>query len=547
MAKKVVFGESARKALIKGVDTVVDAVKVTLGPKGRNVVIYKEAGTPQIINDGVSIAREIDLEDQLEDAGAQLIRDVAQSTNDKVGDGSSTNQVLMQAIIHSGMKNVEAGANSIELRKGILLAAEQAVKEIKSMSLPVEDSETITRVASISAGNDDSVGKLISQAMDKVGRDGVITMAESKNGETGLRVVEGMQFERGLLSPYFMTDTAQGKAEYTDAYVLCVDKTLNSLKEMTPILEKVAQDQKPLVIIAEDFPQSELMSALVVNKVRNVLQVVPVKAPDFGEFRTARLEDIAELTGATVFTEALGKRLEHFTLDDLGVCDKVTVTNEATTIVAESEASKARVKDYLVTLRARLEREQNTHVKDKLRERIGKLSGGVAIIDVGGITEVEMKERKLRIEDALNATKAAVKEGVVAGGGTTLVKVADRLRKHFKKSDLPKDVRTGIETVINALSAPIICIADNAGVSGAVVAETVRKNKSDTFGYDALEDKYVDMIEKGILDPAAVTISAVSNASSVASMILTSEAAIVEKPKPQQALNLNMTPGEMYI
>ena len=547
MAKKVVFGEKARKALVKGVDTVVDAVKVTLGPKGRNVVIYKETGVPQIINDGVSIAKEIDLEDQMEDAGVQIVKDVAMTANDNVGDGSSTNLVLMQAIMHEGLKNVEAGANPIELRKGIHMAAEQAVKEIKEMAQPVENSETITRVAAISAGNDEEVGSLIAEAMDKVGRDGVITMAESQNGQTGLRVVKGMQFDRGLISPYFVTDMATGVAEYTNARVLCVDKELSSLREMQPLLEDAIRRQEPLVIIAHDFPQSDLLPVLITNKIRAGFKVLPVKAPDFGEFRTARLEDIAELTGGTMFTEALGRKLETFTMDDLGVCDKITVTRESTTIVAENPEAKARVADYVTTLRARLERTSNTYEADKIRERIGKLSNGVAVIDVGGITEVEMKERKLRIEDALNATKAAVKDGVVAGGGTALIKVAERLKKHFKNIKVSKDVQVGIETVINAFKQPLICIADNAGMSGEVVADAVRKAKSDTYGYDALADEYVDMVKSGILDPAAVTISAVKNASSVASMILTSEAAVIELPKKQQPIMLDTNPGAMYV
>lgn len=547
MAKKVVFGEQARRALLKGVDTVADAVKVTLGPKGRNVVIYKDNGSPQIINDGVSIAREIELEDKLEDAGAQLIRDVSASANNEVGDGTSTTCVLAQAIVKEGLKNISAGANPMEIRKGINLAMEEALKEIDNMAIPVEDSETISRVASISAGNDETVGKLIAEAMDKVGRDGVISMSDSKNGQTGLRVVEGMQFDRGLISPYFITNPETGKAEYEDALVLCVDKPLSSLKEMTPLLERVIRAQKPIVIIAEDFPQSELLTTLVVNKARGVLKVLPIKAPDYGEFRTQKLEDIAELTGGVLYSEQLGRKLEDFEVEDLGTCNKITVTKDTATIVVEDKTKKERLEEYLVTLRARLERSTNSYEADKLRERIGKLTGGVAMIDVGGITEVEMKERKLRIEDALNATKAAVKGGVVAGGGTALVKVAEKLKHKFKNEKLDKDVMTGVNIVINSLDAPIIQIAENAGEHGAVIASAVRKNKSDTFGFHALKGIFVDMVKGGILDPARVTKSALKNASSTASMILTSEAAIVELPKKESMLSISTEPSAMYM
>lgn len=547
MAKKVVFGEQARRALLKGVDTVADAVKVTLGPKGRNVVIYKDNGSPQIINDGVSIAREIELEDKLEDAGAQLIRDVSASANNEVGDGTSTTCVLAQAIVKEGLKNISAGANPMEIRKGINLAMEEALKEIDNMAIPVEDSETISRVASISAGNDETVGKLIAEAMDKVGRDGVISMSDSKNGQTGLRVVEGMQFDRGLISPYFITNPETGKAEYEDALVLCVDKPLSSLKEMTPLLERVIRAQKPIVIIAEDFPQSELLTTLVVNKARGVLKVLPIKAPDYGEFRTQKLEDIAELTGGILYSEQLGRKLEDFEVEDLGTCNKITVTKDTATIVVEDKTKKERLEEYLVTLRARLERSTNSYEADKLRERIGKLTGGVAMIDVGGITEVEMKERKLRIEDALNATKAAVKGGVVAGGGTALVKVAEKLKHKFKNEKLDKDVMTGVNIVINSLDAPIIQIAENAGEHGAVIASAVRKNKSDTFGFHALKGVFVDMVKEGILDPARVTKSALKNASSTASMILTSEAAIVELPKKESMLSISTEPSAMYM
>ena len=342
MAKKVVFGEQARRALLKGVDTVADAVKVTLGPKGRNVVVYRDNGSPQIINDGVSIAKEIELEDKLEDAGAQLIKDVSSSANNEVGDGTTTAATLAQAIVKEGLKNVSSGANPIEVRRGIFMAMEEALKEVDEMAIPVEDSDTIARVATISAGNDEAVGKLIAEAMEKVGRDGVISMSDSKNGQTGLRVVEGMQFERGLISPYFITDTETGKAEYEDALVLCVVKPLASLKEMTPLLEKVIRAQKPIVIIAEDFPQSELLTALVVNTARGVLKALPIKAPDYGEFRTQKLQDIAELTGGTFYSEQLGRKLEDFEIEDLGTCNKITVTKESTTIVVEDKTKKER-------------------------------------------------------------------------------------------------------------------------------------------------------------------------------------------------------------
>ena len=547
MAKKVIFGEQARKALLKGVNTVADAVKVTLGPKGRNVVVQRENGSPQIINDGVSIAKEIELEDKLEDVGAQLIKDVAMSANNKVGDGSTTHILLMQAIIKEGLKNISAGANPIEVRKGINIAMDSVLRAVDKVAVKVENSETIARVASISAGNDEMVGELIANAMEKVGRDGVISMSESTTGQTGLRVVEGMQFERGLISPYFITDTETGKAEYEDALVLCVDKQLTSLKEMTPLLEKVIRAQKPLLIIAEDFPQSELLTALIVNKARGVLKVLPIKAPDYGEFRTQKLQDIAELTGGVLFSEQLGRKLDDFEVEDLGTCNKVTVTRDTSTIIVEDEAKKARIEEYLITLRARLARATNSYEADKLRERIGKLSGGVAIIDVGGITEVEMKERKLRIEDALNATKAAVRGGVVAGGGTTLAKIGEQLKSVFKKDKFSKDVRTGINIVVDSLDSLLKQIAENAGESGEVVAHTVKRKKDMFYGYDALNNKFVNMIDAGILDPAQVTKSAVRNACSVASMILTSEAAIVNCQEKQSMPMINTEPSSMYM
>lgn len=550
MSKRVVFSEDARKGLLKGIDKVANAVKTTLGPKGRNVVIYKEAGIPQIINDGITIAREIQLEDQLEDAGAQLVTSASESANETCGDGSSGTIVLTQAIVHEGLKNVTSGANPIEIRKGIEKAVVIAEDEIKKLAMPVEDSETIARVASISAGNDREVGELIAQALEKVGTDGVVTMAESKTAKTNLRVVEGMQFKRGYISPYFV-NTQSGKCEHEECYVLCVNKVLTSLKEMIPLLESVANSQKPLLIIAEDIPESELLRTVVVNTMRGIIKVVAVKAPDFGVNRREILQDIAELTGGTLYSEELGKDLESFRLEDLGFANKVIVTKDNTTIVVDDKTKKDRLSEYLINLQARLERTENTFEADKLRERIGKLTTGVAIIEVGGITEVEMKERKLRLEDALNATKAAVQEGVVAGGGTTLVKVAKRLEEHMKNCKnchCSRDVKLGMQIVIDALDAPLIQIANNAGEKGDVIADTVKGSKKENYGFNALTGEFVNMIDEGILDPAKVVRCSLQNAASVAASLLTTEAAIVDLPKRNRADVIpNIDVPSMYV
>lgn len=546
MSKKIIYGEDVRKALVRGVNAVANAVKVTLGPKGRNVVLYKEEGTPQIINDGISIAKEIKLENQAEDAGAQLITSASLSSNNKVGDGSSSCCVLTQAIVQEGMKNISSGANPVEIKKGINLAVDEALTLLKEKAIPVQDLETIARVASISAGNDNESGKLIADAMEKVGVNGAVTMSESPTAKTTLNVVEGMQFSRGYISPHFITNGSTAKAEYNDCLVLCADKELTSLEEMVPLLEDVIRANKPLLIIAHDIPTSDLLSTLVVNKTRGKIKVVAVKAPDFGEKMKAKLQDIAMLTGGTLFSPDLGKKLETFRVEDLGTADKVTVSREDTTIIVDDKVKKENLSEYVKELQDKLKTCEPYEV-DYIKERISKLTTGVAVIKVGGTTEVEMRERKLRIEDALNATKAAIEEGIVAGGGTALIKIEKELKQKFKAKKLTKDVMTGVTIVINALGCLLKQIATNAGESGDVIASKVRANKNINYGYDALTGKFVDMVKEGIIDPVKVTKSALVNASSVASMILTSEAAVIELPKKEHKLDIDTELGSMYI
>ena len=542
MAKKIIYSEDARKALLNGVNTVADAVKVTLGPKGRNVILKRNDGTPQIINDGISIAKEIELENELENAGAQLVTMASSKANDTVGDGSTQTIVLTQAIVKEGLKVVSSGANPIEVKKGINGAVEDITKAIEEMAKPIKDSpEAIKQVASVSAGNNDEIGELIKEAMDKVGADGIITMSESKTAETKLKVVEGMQFDRGYISHHFTTDKEKGVAVLEDCYVLCVDKSLGSVQEIAPVLECVAREQKSLLMIAHDI-EGELLATLVVNTLRGILKVVAVKAPDYGEYRTDKLNDIAVMTGGTLITEALGIKLSEIrNTEPLGKADKVTVTKDSTTIVVDKKPEK--LEEHVNLIKAKIEKASKVE-KDKLKERLAKLVGGVAVIEVGAVSEVEMREKKLRIEDALNATKASVQQGVVAGGGVTLLK-ASTVVGELLREDNTNDYWTGYNIVLKAMDAPIKQIAENAGKDGSVIAHEILAGRAE--GYDALTDKYVNMFDAGIIDPAAVTITALKNAGSVASMLLTTECAVVEKVKEETNSNIDMSPKFMTM
>ena len=529
MAKKVVFDTDAREALLKGVNAVADAVKVTLGPKGRNVIIEKKFGAPQIVNDGVTIAKEIELKDGLENAGAQLLKEVSSKTNDVAGDGTTTASVLAQAIFKEGIKNLTAGANPMGIKRGIASAVKVAQEEIKKMSKSVDSKEMRAQVAAISAGNDKFIGDLIADCMEVVGTDGVITVEESKTFGTDKKIVEGMQFDKGYISPYFITDPERMEAVLEDAYVLCVNKKINLIADLVPILEQVARDGRSLLLIAEDV-EGEALATLVVNTMRKVLRAVAVKAPGFGDRRKAMLEDIAVLTGGQMFTEELGIKLENVTVQMLGKAKRVTVTKDETTIVVD-ETTKAMVAERVALIKKQIEASDSEYDKEKLAERVAKLSGGVAVIEVGAASEVELKESKLRIEDALNATRAAQEEGIVPGGGVALLRVQEVLQKELETRAFDNDdEKTGFKILTAALDIPVIAIANNAGAKGEVVVDTVRK-ESGAFGYDAMNNKFVDMFEAGIVDPAKVTRSALENAASVASMLLTTEAAVVEIPE----------------
>ncbi len=529
MAKKVVFDTTAREALLKGVNAVADAVKVTLGPKGRNVIIEKKFGAPQIVNDGVTIAKEIELKDGLENAGAQLLKEVSSKTNDVAGDGTTTASVLAQAIFKEGIKNLTAGANPMGIKRGIASAVKVAHQEIKKMSKSVDSKEMRAQVAAISAGNDKFIGDLIADCMEVVGTDGVITVEESKTFGTDKKIVEGMQFDKGYISPYFITDPERMEAVLEDAYVLCVNKKINLIADLVPILEQVARDGKSLLLIAEDV-EGEALATLVVNTMRKVLRAVAVKAPGFGDRRKAMLEDIAILTGGQMFTEELGIKLENITVQMLGKAKRVTVTKDETTIVVD-DSTKAAVAERVNLIKKQLEASDSEYDKEKLQERIAKLSGGVAVIEVGAASEVELKESKLRIEDALNATRAAQEEGIVPGGGVALLRVQQVLQKELETRAFESDdEKTGFKILTAALDIPLVAIANNAGAKGEVVVDSVRKHEG-AYGYDAMNNKYVDMFEAGIVDPAKVTRSALENAASVASMLLTTEAAVVEIPE----------------
>lgn len=530
MAKKIVFNEEARKELEKGIDAVADAVKVTLGPKGRNVVLGKKFGSPQIINDGVSIAKEIELQDNIQNLGAQLVKEVSSRTNDVAGDGTTTAAVLAQSIVKEGLKNVAAGANPIGIKKGIDKAVHIAVDMIKNSAKSVETKEAIAQVATISAGNDNETGDLIADAMDRVGKDGVITVEESKTIGTILKVVEGMQFDKGYISPYFVNDPERMESVLEDVFVLCVNKKINLVSDLVPVLEQVAREGRGILLIAEDV-EGEALATLVVNTMRKVLRAVAVKAPGFGDRRKAMLEDIAILTGGQMFTEELGIKLENVTAQMMGKAKRVTVTKDKTTIVVGDEATSA-VEERVKLIKRQIVESDSDYDKEKLQERLAKLAGGVAVIEVGAATETELKDRKLRIEDALNATRAAIEEGIVPGGGVTLIKVAKLLQA--KIAEFKGDEKTGAEILLRSLDAPLKQIAVNAGARGEVIVEKVRE-MDNNMGYDAQNDVFVNMFDTGIVDPAKVTRSALENAASVAAMILTTECAVVDMPEEKGA------------
>ena len=530
MSKKVVTGEEARKALLIGVNTVADAVKVTLGPKGKNVVYNNSINNPVIVNDGISIAKTIELEDELENMGAQLVIQASNKTNEEVGDSSTVSCLLTQAIVNEGIKNITAGANAVEVKKGMQLAVKDACEIITNMAKPVETSEAIKHVATISAGNDDYVGSLITEAMEKVGNDGVITIAESKTSNTTLKVVEGMQFNSGLISHHFATDKEKGIAEYENCCILCADSILSKMEDLVPCLESVIREQKPLLIIAQDI-QAEVLATLVVNSLRGMIKVIAVKAPEFGEYRTNALDDIAVMTGTSLVSEEIGTKMKDIRdVLDLGTADKVIVTKDTCTIVRNEKS--VYLQERIDLLKAKIQ----ANPKDtKLKERLARLAGGVAVIEVGAPTEIELKERKLRIEDALNASRVAVAEGIVEGGGVCLLKVGNAM-KNTELEFPTRDIRVGYETVVNALSAPIMQIASNAGKDGSVIANEIICGREQ--GYDALTDTFVDMYDAGIVDPCKAMRTALINSSSVASMLLTTESAIVEKKKEEPTMGM---------
>ena len=527
MSKLIKSGEEARKALEVGVNTLADTVKVTLGPKGRNVVLDKKFGAPLITNDGVTIAKEIELPDPFENMGAQLVREVSTKTNDVAGDGTTTATLLAQAMIREGLKNLAAGANPIVMKKGMAKAVETAVEAIKANSQKVNGTDDIARVGTVSSG-DEFIGKLIAEAMEKVSADGVITIEESKTAETYSEVVEGMMFDRGYITPYMVTDTEKMEAVVDDAYILITDKKISVISDILPILEQLVQSGKKLVIIAEDV-EGEALSTLIVNRLRGTLNVVCVKAPGFGDRRKEMLQDIAILTGGQVVSEELGYELKSATVDMLGRARQVKVTKENTTIV-DGSGDKQAIKDRVSQIRAQIAVTTSDYDKEKLQERLAKLAGGVAVIKVGAATETEMKEKKLRIEDALNATRAAVEEGIVAGGGTAYVNAVPAVEKLIGKVE--GDEKTGVKIIVNALQEPVRQIAKNAGVDGSVVLEKIKSSRKVGYGFDAYKEVYCDMIGAGIVDPAKVTRSALENAASVSSMVLTTEALVADKPEP---------------
>ncbi len=542
MAKEIKHGEEARKALEKGINTLANTVKITLGPKGRNVVLDKKFGSPLITNDGVTIAKEIELEDPFENMGAQLVKEVATKTNDIAGDGTTTATLLAQALVREGLKNLAAGANPMILKKGMAKAVETAVKTIESNSRQVQGKDDIARVAAISAA-DDTVGELIADAMEKVTNDGVITVEESKTAETYSEVVEGMQFDRGYISPYMATDMEKMEAVLDDAYILITDKKISNIQDILPLLEQIVQQGKKLLIIAEDV-EGEALATLLVNRLRGTFTCVAVKAPGFGDRRKAMLEDIAILTGGQVITEELGLDLKETTMEQLGRARQVKVQKE-NTIIVDGAGSADAIRDRVAQIRTQIEETTSEFDKEKLQERLAKLSGGVAVIKVGAATETEMKEKKLRIEDALAATKAAVEEGIVAGGGTAYINAIDSVEACM--NDLDGDEKTGASIVLKALEEPVKQIAANAGLEGSVIVENIKNCKEIGKGFNALKEEYVNMIESGIVDPTKVTRSALQNAASVVSMVLTTESLVTDIPKeePAAAPAAGM-PGGMY-
>lgn len=525
MAKQILFDEEARRALGRGVDALANAVKVTLGPKGRNVVLDKKFGAPTITNDGVTIARDIELEDPFENMGAQLVKEVATKTNDIAGDGTTTATLLAQAMIHEGMKNVAAGANPMIIKKGIDEAVKTLVNEIKAKSKKVEGQADIAQVATISSANEET-GKLIAEAMEKVGKDGVITVEESKTMRTNLSVKEGMQFDRGYISPYLVTDTDKMEATLDDPYILITDRKISAINDILPILEQVVKAGKQLAIIAEDV-DGEALTTIVVNKLRGTFKALAVKAPGFGDRRKAMLQDIATLTGGTVISEELGRKLDSVTLADLGQAHKMVSTKDETTIIG-GKGDKEAIAERVAQIKQQISQTTSDFDREKLQERLAKLSGGVAVIEIGAATEVEMKDKKYRIEDALNATRAAVEEGIVAGGGTTFLDILPAL----DKLEVEGDEKVGVNIVKRAIEEPVRQIAQNAGLEGSVVVENVKKAGTG-IGFNALKNEYVDMLKAGIVDPAKVTRSALQNAASIASMVLTTETLVADKPEKE--------------
>ena len=541
MAKQIAYGEDARKALQSGIDQLADTVKITLGPKGRNVVLDKKFGAPLITNDGVTIAKEIELEDAFENMGAQLVKEVSVKTNDVAGDGTTTATLLAQALVNEGMKNVAAGANPMVLKKGIALAVEEAVKSLTANAKAISGTEDIARVATISSG-DEYIGKLIAEAMEKVSTDGVITVEESKTAETYSEVVEGMMFDRGYIAPYMVTDTDKMVAEIDDALILITDKKISNTQEILPLLEQIVQSGRKLVIIAEDV-EGEALTTLVLNKLRGTFTCVAVKAPGFGDRRKEMLQDIAILTGGTVITSDLGLELKDATIDQLGRARQVKITKEDT-IIVDGQGDQNEIKNRVSHIRQQIESTTSDFDREKLQERLAKLAGGVAVIKVGASTEIEMKEKKMRIEDALSATKAAVEEGIVAGGGVALINTIPAVSALLDTTS--GDTKTGVQIVLRALEAPIKQIAKNAGLEGSVIVENIKREDKVGYGFNALEEEYTDMISAGIVDPTKVTRSALQNAASVAAMVLTTESLVADIKEPAPAAPAAPDMGGMY-
>jgi len=539
MAKQLSFNEEARRLILRGVEQLSLAVKATLGPKGRNVVLEKKFGSPTITKDGVTVAKEIELEDPYENIGAQLVKEVAEKTSDAAGDGTTTATVLAEAIFREGLKNVTAGANPMAVKRGIEKAVEKVVEELKNLSKPIKDKKEVAQVASIAANCDTAIGELIAEAMDKVGKDGVITVEEAKTTATTLEVVEGMQFDQGYLSPYFVTDAERMEVILEDAYILIHEKKISNLKDLLPLLEKIAKAGRPLLIIAEEV-EGEALATLVVNKLRGTLSVAAVKAPGYGDRRKAMLEDIAILTGGKAITEDLGIKLENVDLEDLGRAKRIKIDKENTTIVEGSGKTQA-INGRIAQIRKQIEETDSDYDKEKLQERLAKLAGGVAVINVGAATETEMKEKKARVEDALHATRAAVEEGIVPGGGVALLRTLPAL----EKLKLKGDEQIGVDIIRRALEEPIRQLANNAGLEGSVIVQAV-KEKDVNVGYDINQDSYVDMIKAGVIDPTKVTRSALQNAASISSLLLTTEALIVEKKEEEKSQMPPMPPGGGY-